>query len=271
MSRTCEPQKPGKVVRVRMKPEEHPKVVLQGDIDFRRASEIVDAVSGLLLGGHERIDIALERVEFMDSSGISALLDSVRLAGEKGARLVLVSPTRQLVHLLEVSGFKPLFEIEYPPVKPSPAYPGTVRPGAAWQFSEFSVPCDPEYVSDIRRRVTQLTNSMPFTGEEVEDIKLAVGEASTNAFRYGCPRGCADTISVRCIGDSRGLTVEIIDSGKGFDPDRVPVPELGNLEPGGRGIFFMRLTMDKVEFERLDTGTLVRLVKYIKTPAPTVQ
>ena len=241
----------------------NPTVVVRGDIDFRYAPQIIKTVEKLLRHGHDRIDVQLAGVEFMDSSGISALLDSVKLAREHNARLVLVSPPRQLVHLLEESGFKPLFEFENLPV---PAIAPEISPVSLpvyWQMTEFTVPCNPELVADIRHRITQVTDSMPFTLQEIEDIKLAVGEAATNAFRYGCPHGMEDSIRVHCIGNSSGLTVEITDAGMGFDPALVPVPQFGSLEPGGRGIFFMRLTMDKVEFERLRKGTLVRMVKYL--------
>lgn len=245
-----------------------PRVVVRGDVDFRRAPEIREAIANLLEQGRKRVDVHLADVVFMDSSGISALLDSVRLARENNARLVLVSPTRQLMHLLEVSGFEPLFEFEQLPSAVIPPVPRPVRPSVYWQMSEFSVPCDPELVADIRHRVAQIADSMPFTAEEIEDVKLAVGEAATNAFRYGCPGGRADSIRVRCIGDSGALTVEITDSGAGFDPGLVPQPALGSLEMGGRGLFFMKLAMDEVDFRWLDKGTCVRMVKHVKAPPP---
>ncbi len=254
------------VVDVELHAGEVPKVVLRGDVDFRHAGRITDAVAGLLEQGHKRIDIQLANVEFMDSSGISALLGSVRLARERDARLVLVSPTRQLLRLLEESGFKPLFDFGQLPPPPVPLPPEPVSVPVYWQMSEFSVPCDLEFVADIRNRVAQVADSMPFTAEDVADVKLAVGEAASNAFRYGCPGGRADSIRIRCIGDSSGLTVEVTDSGPGFDPSLFPEPGVGCLDLGGRGIFFMKLAMDEVEFVRLDQGMLVRLVKFVKTP-----
>lgn len=260
------PDEPRMVVDVELRAGETPAVVLRGDVDFRRAPRITEAVARLLEQGHKRIDIQLANVEFMDSSGISALLDSVRLARERDARLVLVSPTRQLLRLLEESGFKPLFDFGQLPTPPAPSLPKSVSAPVYWQMSEFSVPCDLEFVADIRNRVAQVADSMPFTAEDVADIKLAVGEAASNAFRYGCPGGRADSIGIRCIGDSSGLTVEVTDSGPGFDPSLVPEPGVGCLDLGGRGIFFMKLAMDKVEFVRLDQGMLVRLVKFVKVP-----
>jgi anti-sigma regulatory factor (Ser/Thr protein kinase) len=119
-------------------------------------------------------------------------------------------------------------------------------------------------VADIRRRVGQVAESMPFKEDAVEDIKLAVGEASTNAFRYGCPDGEKSSIQVRAVGDSRSLIVEITDFGPGFEAEDICPPVFGCMEPGGRGIWFMRLTMDKVSFIRQENGTMVRMVKFVK-------
>jgi serine/threonine-protein kinase RsbW len=104
---------------------------------------------------------------------------------------------------------------------------------------------------------------MPFTENAIEDIKLAVGEASTNAFRYGCPEGENSCIQVRAVGDSKALTVEITDAGPGFDEADICPPTFGCIEPGGRGIWFMRLTMDEVCFTRQKTGTKVKMVKFL--------
>lgn len=238
-----------------------PRIILRGDIDFRRAQGIREAILRVIEERHERVDVQLSGVVFVDSSGISALVDSAKAAGEKGTGLVLVSPSRQLIHLLEISGFKPLFEFEE---LPKPAPPREREPAPFyWQVTNFVVPCDPELVADIRHRVAQIAGSLPFTSEEVEDIKLAVGEACANAFQYGCPRGRSDTVAVPCVGDRESLTVEIEDLGPGLDPTAIPQPAPGSLQPGGRGIFFMRLTMDEVSFFRKESGTLVRMVKYI--------
>lgn len=249
-----------------MSDDGYPRVLVNGDIDFHTASEITQAVSDVLDQGHKRVDICLSDVEFMDSTGISALLNSAKLARDAQARLVLVSPTRQLLHILETSGFQRFFEfVDLPGPASVVAHP--VMTPINWQISEFSVPCHPELVSDIRRRVAEVATSLPFTAEQIEDIKLGVGEAAANAYRHGCPSDALGTIHVRCVGDTSGLTIEITDYGPGFDPHQVPVPVAGNLECGGRGIFFMQLSMDEVGFERLTQGMRVRMVKYLHKPA----
>jgi anti-anti-sigma factor len=234
---------------------------VKGDVDFHTAPQIVEAIAALLTEGHLLVHVCLKNVEFMDSTGISALLNSVRFARESDARIVLVSPSQQLMHFLDVSGFKQFFEFESVPSARF-SFPESEASPLDWEICEFSVPCHPELVADIRRRVAQVAESLPFTPVQIQDIKLAVGEAAANAYRHGRPSDLG-TIHVRCVGDSDKLVVDIMDSGPGFDPSQVHTPEEGSLEEGHRGIFFMRLSMDEVTYERLNPGMRVRMVKYV--------
>lgn len=266
MKRHLDMSETSAVIEVDQARAEGPRVYIRGDVDFRSAPGMREELQELLGKGHKRIYLHLHDIIFIGSSGISTLLDAAKLARELGVDLILVSPTRQIMHLVDIAGLKSLFKVEHPPVvkEDIPTSPHVPPKCVRWQLNEFVVPCDPALVADIRRRVGQIANSMPFSDEEVEDIKLAVGEAAANAYRYGCPDGDNSVIRVRCEGKHSGLCVEISDSGKGFDPACVPELQQGSLECGGRGIFFMKLTMDKVEFIKQKKGTMVRMFKKLR-------
>ena len=130
--------------------------------------------------------------------------------------------------------------------------------------TSFSVPLKVDKDGFVRHRITELAQSMPFGRHQIDDIKLAVGEAVSNAIKYGCPNGDNDCLKVNCVGDHEKLVITIHNPGDPFDPDAVPVPNPENLQEGGMGIFFMRATMDKVEYIFDSTGTTVKLTKYIR-------
>jgi len=78
--------------------------------------------------------------------------------------------------------------------------------------------------------------------------------------RGGRERERADRVvrvTYRFTGDEATIRVE--DEGEGFDPERVPDPTLPEnlLRPSGRGIFYMRRFMDRVEFGRAPGGGAV--------------
>jgi serine/threonine-protein kinase RsbW len=97
-----------------------------------------------------------------------------------------------------------------------------------------------------------------FSAEEVYDIRLASGEAISNAVEHGQTLR-SHGFSVRCTFFEDELTIEIRDSGEGFSLegkfDETPINERAR----GFGIFLMRRLMDGVHFDR--GGTCVRLTR----------
>ncbi|HOM71293.1 MAG TPA: ATP-binding protein, partial [Armatimonadota bacterium] len=50
----------------------------------------------------------------------------------------------------------------------------------------LEIPSATEYVGVVRRAVEGIARRMNFDSSEVEDLKLAVGEACTNAIKHVC-------------------------------------------------------------------------------------
>ena len=113
-------------------------------------------------------------------------------------------------------------------------------------------------VALARQGVAGFAAGCGFSDEEVADIRLAAGEALSNAAEHGIGPP-ARRIVVECRFDEGELSVEIRDSGRGF-----PAPsDRSYVEPDDRGrgfgIFLMRRLMDEVSFAR--NGTVVRLIR----------
>lgn len=251
-------------MRIETLNDSHTDLTVSGEIDYHSAPRLRSRINKALQSGNGSITLKLDGVEFIDSTGLSVLLDGVKTAQSLGGRVTLISPSRQLVRVLKVSGFAPFFRVvhEGPPV-PEEEAPEPVTDDAV-RIETFEAEGRPENISALRRGVARFAEDLPFTRQELDDIKLAVGEASCNALRYGCPRG-TESVHVTCTRRGRRFSVQISDQGPGFDPDQVPQVSEGHLAEGGRGIFFMRCLMDEVNF-RFDNGTTVELVKYIAEP-----
>ena len=75
-----------------------------------------------------------------------------------------------------------------------------------------------------------------------------------------------DLKTIRTFEDFRPLVIRIDDLGPGVDLSAIPNPNLPEnlLKPSGRGVYFMRAVMDKVELEHRVDGTTLVLVKYRK-------
>lgn len=128
---------------------------------------------------------------------------------------------------------------------------------------EFSVPSRPRLVSSIRHRVRKFAHSMQFTPDQLDDISVAVGEACTNAVKYGRNLIGPSAINIRLERSADVLRIYISDAGPGFDPSRVCPPGMGDLCECGRGIMCMCLLMDEVIFHSLNPGTCVEMLKRV--------
>ncbi len=108
-----------------------------------------------------------------------------------------------------------------------------------------------------RNAVASFARLCGFSQDEVAEIKLAAGEALSNAVEHGRGTRVAG-FSVRCAFDGEELSIEIRDNGEGFEPKPAPDVPL-ELRERGFGILLMRRLMDRVQFER--NGTCVQLIR----------
>ena len=114
-------------------------------------------------------------------------------------------------------------------------------------------------VALARENIAGFACSCGFPESDVADIRLAAGEALSNAVEHGRGGRNSRRVVVDCTFDGSALTIEVKDRGPGF-----PAPsDLPAVEPDDRGrgfgIFLMRRLMDEVSFAR--NGTVVRLVR----------
>ena len=91
----------------------------------------------------------------------------------------------------------------------------------------LNLPNAPEYVSIARLTLSGIASRMGFNIEDIEDLKVAVAEACTNAIKHGCGKDRNYSIEFLVLKDK--LRIEIIDGGKGFDYKKVKEPDLLNL------------------------------------------
>ncbi|WP_432662110.1 ATP-binding protein [Wukongibacter baidiensis] len=126
----------------------------------------------------------------------------------------------------------------------------------------ISLPSKPEYVSVARMTSSVIANKIGFNIEDIEDIKVAVGEACNNAVLHGC--GCNSNFNVEFTISGDSVIIEVKDEGRGFEVEKCPVPDMCNPKEGGLGIFIIKSLMDKVEVESSpEKGTIIRMIKYL--------
>lgn len=111
---------------------------------------------------------------------------------------------------------------------------------------ELRIPCKAEWVALARLSVAAVASRLHFSIDEIEDIKLAVAEACTNAIQHahGSP-----SIEIRCEADGDGLRIHVADFGRAGRMDSVRPADEEVDRVGGLGIFLIRSLMDEVTYD----------------------
>lgn len=139
--------------------------------------------------------------------------------------------------------------------------PGTTRLDLTAEFGP-----DNDYRPVVRLVVAAASAlDPPLSDARLEDLRLAVTEACSNAVKVHRPDADDEPVVVHChLDDRHRFSVEIRDRGPGFDPEQIdPLPEPDDPDrldhESGLGICLMRTLSDEIRFEPSDDGTMVSM------------
>lgn len=231
-----------------------PVVRAAGELDHGNCAEFEAILTRAICDAHGTVELALDELTFVDSCGLRVLYDAAKNADNAGHKLRIVSMTPHVDHLLAIAGLKEMFGVGATAETPiSRAHP------AATVEHFFEVPGLPDQCRQVRGAVAEFAQKMGFPVTAIDDIKLAVGEAVSNAVRHGAI--CDENIQVKCRNHNSTLSVRLKYPDSEFDPDSVPQPSYASAPEGGMGIYFMKLTMDRVDYEFKDGYTTLTIEK----------
>lgn len=118
--------------------------------------------------------------------------------------------------------------------------------------NELRVKSKTENLSVVRDFVSENALNAGINLATVENIMLAVDEACTNIIKHAYKSSPEGEIIINIEYSKNKFTITIIDYGKSFEPDRVPLPDLQKYyrehKVGGLGIYLMRSLMDDVKY-----------------------
>jgi serine/threonine-protein kinase RsbW len=124
----------------------------------------------------------------------------------------------------------------------------------AWERTfSLHVPSSTENLSMIRDFVKSIGTQAGMGDMDLSRLELAVDEACANVMEHAYDADSTKEVSIRAIVDDNSVQIEVVDSGKGFDPAAVEQLRLEELvsakRTGGLGMRLMKSFMDEVHYE----------------------
>ena len=133
------------------------------------------------------------------------------------------------------------------------------------RMSIFSLPW---HITVARVAVERYCELLGFSERSRSEVALSVGEALANVIKHAYDSSPTEEIDINVKYAKGKLEITIVDSGKHFDPNSVPTPDLKKYvkerKHGGLGMFLMKKLMDEVQYSALPDGrNQLKLIKQI--------
>lgn len=117
----------------------------------------------------------------------------------------------------------------------------------------LQVPSSTENLALIREFVSSTAQQAGLSTKEAAGLEMAVDEACANVIEHAYGHDVSKEVVVRVTLDGETLSIDIEDTGRGFDPGTVDQEELEQLiskrKTGGLGMRLMSKLMDEVRYE----------------------
>jgi len=139
-----------------------------------------------------------------------------------------------------------------------------------YDYIELQLPAKAQYVGVARLTISGIASRLGFTYDEIEDLKIATGEAITNAVQHAYKEEEPGNVFVGCALFEDRIEIMIADQGQSFDFEETKKrvgpynekEEAKFLREGGLGLYLMETLMDEVKVHH-EEGVTVFMTKYL--------
>ncbi|MCE5321783.1 ATP-binding protein [bacterium] len=237
-----------------------PSVKLSGRADRSNVSRLLAVLEQVADQNDRCVSLDLEDLEAMDASALQGLAKSVGEFKDRHRKLHLTATSSAVRDILDRHHLWDMFCLCKDCAHDcSPE--NCTQAESSWDIDVFTLDSVISNCREARHRVGRMAMAAGFSEDGVNDILLAVGEAITNAIKYGSKNVENAIFTVSCLVSEERFCISVSDNGPGFNYQEIPCFEDALFMEHGRGIYCIKALMDEVSFY-FNHGCTVRMVKH---------
>src|SRR5690606_12629887 len=169
-------------------------VTVYGEVDVATAPELREVLVRLVGEGSTNLVLDLDQVDFLDSTGLGTVISALKRARTHGGDLRIVCTQPRIARLFQITGLDKALPL-LPDVDAAAAGARGVAAAA------LGIPARPAYLSLVRLVVDAAIGSLApgMSPARLDDLKIAVSEACSNAIEAHEATVAEDPVVVRCM------------------------------------------------------------------------
>jgi len=239
-------------------------VVLAGSIDMVSVDALTKGFDSLVESNRCFVIVDMERVDFVSSPAVGALMGCRRRLIEKKGNLVLVGLTPSLREKLNLMGANRIFRY-YNDVK-------TVLSDYRWEHDNLAqklalqVPSAPAYVPAIRRLISSVVMQKGYNRKDAFRIETIVDELANNAIEHGDHEQRKFYIEFSL--DREKVEIAVRNLTRNLDPaltqrvkQKFENPVVDDESIRGRGLALVKMLSSELRLDIDTGGTTVHVTK----------
>ena len=241
-------------------------VFLNGEIDMDIADSVREVVFPLIDAGKE-VHLNLKDVQYMDSSGISVLIESHQKATELGTKVVLKDISKSVLKVIMMAKLEQILNLGW--------WMNSSVENNISEKKDFVV--SSSSLKDVRSFSREVFSKVNLNQDLKDELVLAIAEAAQNIVKHAYQnQETDDKMEIKISLDNGELEIGFFDKGRPVDNSNVRHRKIDDVKPGGLGTFFIKQIMDAVVFKEgekpwINHLILTKKINYWPIIAPTLK
>lgn len=240
-------------------------VHLDGEIDMDVTEKAKEVIMPLIEAKKE-VHLNLKDVQYMDSSGISVLIESHQKATELGTKVVLKDISKSVLKVIMMAKLEQILNLGWSMNLPVEKHISEKK--------DFVV--SSSSLKDVRSFSREVFSKVNLNQDLKDELVLAIAEAAQNIVKHAYQnQETDDKMEIKISLDNGELEIGFFDKGRPVDNSNVRHRKIDDVKPGGLGTFFIKQIMDAVVFKEgekpwINHLILTKKINYWPIIAPTL-